>query len=118
MDLDQLTMRILSCSPMTSKKSGGKDTTNAGEKSKPRGLSVFPTEIGKLSKDEKAKLAFKPDSMAATIIMALEKHGVEAGEKRKLVLDQVKAKFKDASDSTIRTQVYRGIVYLRAGHNQ
>jgi hypothetical protein len=99
---------------MTSKKGVEKNATDGGAKGrKQRMLSVFPTEISSLSKEDKAKLSFKAEGIAATIIQALEKHGVEAGDKRKLVIVQVKAKFKEASDSTIRTQVYRGIVYLR-----
>jgi hypothetical protein len=81
---------------------------------KRRALSLFPTNIWSLSGEECAKLSFKPDGLAETIIEALQKHGVEAGEARKMVVQQVKTKFAQAHDSTIRTQVYRGIAYLRA----
>ena len=100
---------------MASKKAAGKDASVGGVKeSKHRLLSVFPTNTGSLTREEHNTLSFKPNSMAEVILQALEKHGVEAGDKRKQVVEQVKGKFKDASDSTIRTQVYRGIVYRRA----
>ncbi len=84
------------------------------QKTKKRVLSVFPRSIGSLSKEEQSKLSFKPDGMAQTILDALRKHGPEAGEKRKRVFEQVKAKFGKASEATLRTQIYRGIVHLRA----
>ncbi len=101
---------------MTSKKTAEKNAAvqKGKETERRRVLSVFPTDIGKLNKEECAELLFKPNGMAETIIQALQKHGVNAGEKRRQVVAQVREKFADASDSTIRTQVYRGIVYLRA----
>jgi hypothetical protein len=114
LDHDHLTRARLSSMAMASKKATGKDATvGEGKVSKRRVLSMFPTDIGSLTKEERNNLAFKPNSMVEVILQGLEKHGVEAGDKRKLVVEQVKAKFKEASDSTIRTQVYRGIIYLR-----
>jgi alpha-amylase/alpha-mannosidase (GH57 family) len=52
--------------------------------------------------------------MAETIIQALEKYGAGVGDARKRVVEHVKAKFAEARDSTIRTQVYRGTIYLRS----
>jgi hypothetical protein len=101
---------------MSSKKTAAKTTSHRGTHDKGRRvLSIFRTEISSLVEEERAKLVFKPDSIAETIIRALEKHGVEAGEARKKVVGEVRAKFAQAHDSTIRTQVYRGIAYLRAG---
>ncbi len=100
---------------MATKKAAGKDATvGEGKVSKRRVLSMFPTDVGSLTKEERTNLTFKPNSMGEVIIQALDKHGIEAGDKRKQVVEQVKAKFKDASDSTIRTQIYRGIVNMRA----
>jgi hypothetical protein len=100
---------------MATKKAAGKEPTGGEAKaSKKRVLSMFPTDIGSLTKEEHNTLSFKPNSMAEVIIQALEKHGFGGGDTRKQVVEQVKGKFKDASDSTIRTQVYRGIVHLRA----
>ncbi|HEV2120608.1 MAG TPA: hypothetical protein VGS11_10980 [Candidatus Bathyarchaeia archaeon] len=98
------------------------DNNDAERSSKPkkkrevkgrRALSIFPTDIGSLEMGEVAKLSFKTNGMADQVLQALQKHGVEAGDKRKKVIEQVKAKFASAADPTIRTQVYRGIVYLR-----
>jgi hypothetical protein len=75
---------------------------------------MFPTNVGTLDKEGLAHLAFKPDRMATEVISALKKHGIEPGENRKRVASQVKAKFTKASDATIKTQIYRGIVYLRS----
>lgn len=101
---------------MTKKNTAEKTASNQkGAKSNgPRALAIFPTKTGSLSKEELGRLVFKPDGMAESIIQALTKHGVEAGTKRKKVIEAVRAEFAEASDSTIRTQVYRGIVYLRA----
>lgn len=94
------------------------DKTASNQKSakadKPRTLSIFPSETGSLSQHELGRLAFKANSMAETIIQALTEHGIRAGDERKKVVSDIKAKFDKASDSTIRTQIYRGIVYLRA----
>jgi hypothetical protein len=98
---------------MTSKKGTEKNPAVKGKKSKTRTLSIFPINIGRISRDECAKLSFKPNSMADTILQALQKSGVEAGEKRAQVFEQVKSKFGDASNATIRTQIYRGIVLRR-----
>jgi hypothetical protein len=76
-------------------------------------LSVFPTDIARKDRVELTQLEFRPNGMAAEVISALKRHGVEAGESRKHVFEQVKSKFVKASDATVKTQVYRGIVYLR-----
>jgi len=80
---------------------------------KQRVLSIFPTDLGTLSKEERASLVFKPTGMAQSVLDALRRHGTEAGERRERVFEQVKAKFNKASEATIRTQIYRGIVYFR-----
>ena len=126
-DLDQLIRRYNVIHGMSGKKPEGKQKDEGHAKDERQAnfhtqtqrrrsaaLSVFPTSVGKLSKEECAKLAFKPGGMADTIIQALQKHGTDPGEKRKQVLTQVKAKFGDTHDATIRTQVYRGMVYRRA----
>jgi hypothetical protein len=79
-----------------------------------RNLSVFPADIAKLDKMELTHLTLRSDGMAADVILALRRHGVGAGEARKRVAEQVKTKFPKAHDATIRTQVYRGIVYIRS----
>jgi hypothetical protein len=105
-----------SFAPMTDKNEAekGVKSVKKPETRSRRAHSIFPTNIGSLDKAEVAKLSFKPNGMAEQVLQALQKHGVEPGEKRKKVIDLVKAKFATAADATIRTQVYRGIVYLRA----
>ena len=93
-----------------SSKSNAKDAKAA----KATALRVFPTNIAMLDKPKLAQLAFKPEGMASEVIQALKRHGSEAGDARKKVVEQVKVKFPKAHEATIRTQVYRGIVYLRA----
>ena len=78
-----------------------------------RRLSVFPTDVAKLPAAGLARLELKPDRIAAEVLQALKKHGTDAGGSRDKVLGQMRAKFPKASDATIRTQVYRGIAYLR-----
>ncbi len=104
---------FLTYAPTTTKKTTEETVQKEKKTKKQRVLSIFPTNIASLSKEDCAKLSFKPNGMAETIIQALQKHGIEAGDKRKEVVEQVKGKFTDASKATIRTQIYRGIVYLR-----
>ena len=92
------------------KKAGGRKKA-ATER---RALGILPTSTWSLSESELSELSFKPGGMAETVVQALSKHGVGAGEARKRVIEQVKVKFPEARDSTIRTQTYRGIAYLRA----
>ncbi len=104
---------------MASKITSEKGAKN-GKGQKPTGarsFAVFPTNIASLDKTQVARLVFKPEGMAAEVLQALKKHGMGAGESREKVAEQVKAKFPKASDATIKTQMYRGIVYLR-GRNQ
>ncbi len=102
---------------MTNKNAGDR-SAKGSRLARTRLLAMFPTEVGSLNKEGLARLAFKPDGMAAEVISALKKHGVEAGESRKKVAEQVKVKFPKSSDATIKTQMYRGIVYVRGGRNQ
>jgi hypothetical protein len=56
---------------MVSKKAAGKDATVGGTReSKHLVLSVFPTNIGSLTKEERNNVAFKPNSMAEVIVQA------------------------------------------------
>ena len=91
----------------TSPKSEGKGARGPRRAGKPRALSVFPTTIWKMNKEQLSVLAFKPDGMAEAVIQALKKHGTRPGEPRKRAVGEVKAKFAQAHDSTIRTQIYR-----------
>ena len=102
----------------TSPKPEGKTTKRQPRTSKPRAVSVLPTTIWKMNKEQLSALSFKPDGMAEAVIQALRKHGTKPGEPRKRVAGEVKAKFAEAHDSTIRTQVYRGIAYLKETRQQ
>jgi Holliday junction resolvase len=69
-------------------KNGAKKATKGTVRKKSaeaRNLSVFPTNVAKLDKMELVHLAFKPEGMAAEVIQALRRHGVEAREARKRV---------------------------------
>jgi hypothetical protein len=79
----------------------------------PKGIGYFPTDIFKLKEGELKALVFSKDGMAARIIEAFERFGAARGSRGDLT-KFVKQHFPKASDATVKTQTYRGLVYLKS----
>lgn len=87
-------------------------SSTQAKKPNARELSLFPTETAKLKASEAKSIKFVKGGMADTILSLLRKHGA-AKEKRADLTKELKEKFPKAADATLRTQTYRGVVYLR-----
>jgi hypothetical protein len=83
-----------------------------GKEEKHRELSVFPTNTHELKATEAKAIKFTKGGMAETILSLLRKHGASK-EKRVDLTKELKEKFPKSSPATLRTQTYRGILYLR-----
>lgn len=79
---------------------------------KHRELSVFPTDTHELKAAEAKAIRFAKGGMADTILSLLRKHGASK-EKRAELNKELKERFPKSSPATLRTQTYRGILYLR-----
>jgi hypothetical protein len=87
------------------KKPSGKEETH-------RELSVFPTNTHELKAVEAKAIRFTKGGMADTILSLLRKHGPSKGKRAELG-KELNEKFPKSSPATLRTQTYRGILYLR-----
>lgn len=87
-------------------------STEKNEAGTPKPLGIFPTDISDYKPTQHKEARWEAGGMAHTILAALRKHGVTRSERPNVVKD-VQAKFPKASDATLRTQIYRGIVHLR-----
>ncbi len=77
-----------------------------------RELSLFPTYTHELKASEAKSIRFAKGEMADTITSLLRKHGASKGKRADLA-KELKEKFPKSSPATLRTQTYRGIIYLR-----
>lgn len=83
-----------------------------GKEEAHRELSLFPTDTHELKAAEAKAIRFAKGGMADTILSLLRKHG-PSREKRADLTKELKEKFPKSSPATLRTQTYRGILYLR-----
>ncbi len=87
-------------------------TQARAKKTDQRERSIFPTDIGGCKPGEAKSMKLSKGGMADTVVTLLRKHGATK-DKREGLTRELKEKFPKASPATLRTQTYRGIVYLR-----
>ena len=87
-------------------------STDKKTETAPKALGIFPTNISEMKPAEHKAAVWAKDGMAARILAAIRKHGPERANREKL-FKEVKSAFPKASEATLKTQIYRGIVHLR-----